>query len=88
MPTPTKVPATSGAIRRHLVNFRARYAVNDAVEIFARVENLFDEEYETFGLLGENPSELGVPIIVDLELPLFLGVAPPRAGFVGFRYRF
>lgn len=71
-----------------VANFRVRYAVNDDVEIFAKVDNLFDEEFETFGLLGENPGELGVPIIEDMEVPIFLGVAPPRAGFIGFRYRF
>ncbi len=71
-----------------MVNFRARYRFNDNLEVFAVVNNLFNEEFETFGLLGEEPGEVEVPIIEDLEVPIFLGAAPPRAGFLGVRYRF
>ncbi len=71
-----------------LVNFRARYRCNENFEVFAVVNNLFNEEFETFGLLGEEPSEVEVPIIEDLEIPVFLGAAPPRAGFLGVRYSF
>ena len=71
-----------------VVNLRGRYQVNDNFEIFATVQNLFDEEYETFGLLGEEPGEVEVPIIEDFEMPVFLSSAPPRAGFIGIRYRF
>jgi outer membrane receptor protein involved in Fe transport len=67
---------------------RARYAVNEKFEIFAKVENLFDREFETFGLLGEEPGEVEVPIIEDMTIPIFLGAAPPRAGFIGIRYSF
>ena len=49
---------------------------------------MFDEKFETFGLLGEEPGEVEVPIIEDLEVPIFLGAAPPRAAFIGVRYRF
>lgn len=71
-----------------VVNLRARYRVADNFEIFARVDNLFDTDFETFGLLGEEPGELEVPIIEDLTIPRFLGAAPPRAGFLGIRYSF
>ena len=71
-----------------LVNLRARYQFSGQFEIFATVNNLFDKEFETFGLLGEEPGELEVPIIEDLTVPLFLGPAPPRAAFVGLRYTF
>ena len=71
-----------------VVNLRARYRVNEDLEIFANVLNLFDDEYETFGLLGEEPNEVEVPIIEDLEIPVFLGAAPPRAAFLGVRYSF
>ncbi|HBW85094.1 MAG TPA: TonB-dependent receptor [Gammaproteobacteria bacterium] len=71
-----------------LANLRARYQFSDRFQIFANVNNLFDEEFETFGLLGEEPGELEVPIIEDLTVPLFLGPAPPRAVFVGLRYAF
>ena len=71
-----------------LINLRARYQFSNRFQVFATVNNLFGEEFETFGLLGEEPGELEVPIIEDLTIPLFLGPAPPRAGFVGLRYAF
>jgi len=71
-----------------LVNLRASYQFSEQFEVFTTVNNLFDEQFETFGLLGEEPGELEVPIIEDLTVPLFLGPAPPRATFVGLRYTF
>lgn len=71
-----------------LVNLRARYQFNDSFEVFAMVNNVFDKEFETFGLLGEEPGEVEVPIIEDLTVPVFLGAAPPRAGFLGLRLSF
>jgi iron complex outermembrane receptor protein len=71
-----------------VVNLRAQYQLTEDFELFARIDNVFDEEFETFGLLGENPSELEVPIIENLTIPRFLGAAAPRAGFVGARYSF
>ncbi len=71
-----------------LVNFRASYQFSEKFEVFATVNNLCNEQFETFGLLGEEPGELEVPIIEDLTVPLFLGPAPPRATFVGLRYTF
>lgn len=38
-----------------LVDFRASYAVNDSLEVYGRIENAFDEDYETarnYGVLG------------------------------------
>jgi outer membrane receptor protein involved in Fe transport len=67
---------------------RASYVLRDNLEAFLRVDNLFDNEFETFGLLGEEPGELEVPIIEDLTIPRFLGAAAPRSAFIGFRYKF
>lgn len=71
-----------------VVNLRARYVYSEQLEIFAKVDNLLDREFETFGLLGENPGEADLPVIEDFSVPLFLGAAPPRAGFIGIRYTF
>ena len=71
-----------------VANLRLRYEINEKLEILATVQNLFDKEFETFGLLGEEPNELEVPIIEDLEMPIFLGAAPPQAGFIGINYNF
>ena len=68
-----------------LLNLRASYSVNSQLLIFARVSNLFDEDYENFGLLGEEPGEV-LPDLTD-NRPLFLGAGAPRGGWIGFRYR-
>lgn len=70
------------------VGMRARYSINEKMEVFAKVDNLLDREYESFGLLGEEPGELGVPIIEDFANPVFLGAGAPRAAFLGIRYNF
>lgn len=70
------------------VSIRARYNISEKLEVFAKVDNLFDREYESFGLLGEEPGELEVPIIEDLTNPVFLGAGAPRAAFLGLRYKF
>jgi outer membrane receptor protein involved in Fe transport len=68
-----------------LLNLRASYSVNSQLSIFARVNNLFDEDYENFGLLGEAPGEV-LPDLTDSR-PIFLGAGAPRGGWIGFRYR-
>ena len=69
-----------------LVNFNATYAFAERFTVFARVTNVFDKDYENFGLLGEDPDE----ILPDLEddRPLFLGVGAPRAAWIGLRLRY
>jgi outer membrane receptor protein involved in Fe transport len=68
-----------------LVNLRGEWRVTDHVLLFARVSNLFDADYETFGLLGEDPSEVEVPLFEDFSDPRFFGPGAPRAGFVGLK---
>ena len=63
-----------------IFNLRAEFRFNDAFTIFARVENLFDEDYETFGLLGE-PEE----VFPEMTDPRFLGAGPPLGIWVGAR---
>jgi outer membrane receptor protein involved in Fe transport len=69
-----------------LVNLRASYAIGNNFSVFGRVSNVFDKEYENFGLLGEDPSEI-LPDLNDTT-PLFVGAGAPRAAWVGVRYRF
>jgi len=71
-----------------VLNLRTRYQLSDKLEIVAKIDNLLDREYESFGLLGEDPSELDLPIFEDMSDPRFLGAGAPRAAFVGIRYRF
>jgi iron complex outermembrane recepter protein len=67
------------------VNIRARYEVNNTFQVFARVNNLFDQEYESFGLLGE-PDE--VPGFGGFTNNKFVGVGSPLSGFVGMTVTF
>ncbi|NKB37825.1 MAG: TonB-dependent receptor plug domain-containing protein [Gammaproteobacteria bacterium] len=68
-----------------IVNIRGRYRMNEMIEFFARVDNLFDTDYENFGLLGEEPSEVDVPLFENFSNPRFLGPGAPLAGFVGVK---
>jgi iron complex outermembrane receptor protein len=67
-----------------VVNLAARYAVTPRVEVFADVINLFNAEYETFGLLGEADDVLGD----DYDDPRFVSPGAPRAAWVGVRLKF
>ncbi len=64
-----------------VVNLHGRYKLNNNLQLFARVDNLFDEEYETFGLFGEPDEAPGL----DLEDPRFVGAGAPRGGWIGLK---
>jgi outer membrane receptor protein involved in Fe transport len=73
-----------------VVNVDARYRVTDKLQVFGRVTNLFDTEYETFGVLGENffngPNFTYDRTLADSEQ--FRTPGAPRGIFVGVRYDF
>jgi outer membrane receptor protein involved in Fe transport len=75
------LPALDGVA---LVNISASYAIARNVALTARITNLFDSEYSTFGLLGEADEVLGD----DYEDPRFLSPGAPRAAWVGLRFSF
>jgi len=62
------------------VNLRGGYRW-DHVELYARIDNILDEDYENFGLLGEDPTEV-LPGLAD-DRPIFVGVGAPRAAWLG-----
>jgi iron complex outermembrane recepter protein len=63
-----------------ILNLRATYRLSDRIGMFARIENALDEDYETFGLLGE-PDEV-FPGFTD---PRFYGAGPPFGIWVGLK---
>jgi len=65
-----------------IVNLRAEWQLNDNVVLFARIENVFDQGYETFGVLGD-PRE----VFEDFSDPRFLGSGPPLGAWVGARLK-
>lgn len=71
-----------------VVNLQTSYALADWIEVFGRIDNVFDTEYETFGVLGETGDE--VPIFElpgGITDPRFLSPGHPFAAFVGVRVR-
>jgi iron complex outermembrane recepter protein len=63
-------------------NVHAQYRLSDHAVVLARIENLFDKKYETFGILGE-PQEV-FPAFSD---PRFYGAGPPFGAWVGVKFR-
>lgn len=52
------------------------------LDLYARVENVFDASYETFGVIASNPRGPGEPLIEPFYTPGF-----PRRVFAGARWR-
>jgi outer membrane receptor protein involved in Fe transport len=63
-----------------VVNLHGSLRLNDHVDLFGRVENLFNNNYESFGLLGD-PQEV-FPTFTD---PRFYGAGPPLGAWLGVR---
>jgi outer membrane receptor protein involved in Fe transport len=63
-------------------NLHGRYNVTKNVELFARADNLFDREYETFGLYGEPDEAPGFGGFSDTR---FYGAGAPRGGWLGVK---
>ena len=65
-----------------ILNLRGAWHVSDNLMLFARVENVFDKDYETFGVLGQ-PGE----VFAEFTDARFLGAGPPRGAWVGARLK-
>ena len=64
-----------------VLNMRAEYRFNERASVFASIDNLLDEEYETFGLFGDADDVLGD----EFDEPFFVGPGAPRAAWIGVR---
>jgi outer membrane receptor protein involved in Fe transport len=71
-----------------LVNLDGRYSASKQLEVFARIQNLFDKEYETLGVLGENFFVGGTFDASNVQAEQFRSVGAPRAAWVGLQYKF
>ncbi|MBE9539307.1 MAG: TonB-dependent receptor [Proteobacteria bacterium] len=65
-----------------LVNAHASYSLGDHLEVFARVDNIFDREYESFGLYGQPDEAPGFDNFSDTR---FMGAGAPRGAWVGIK---
>ena len=73
-----------------LVNLDGRYQLNKQLMFFGRITNLFDKEYETLGVLGENffngPGRtFDAGNVTDEQ---FRSVGAPRGIWIGVKYDF
>jgi len=78
----------------HVVSLRTSYHLNKQVELFANVQNLFDERYSAFGLYSD-PTGVGAPGVPPDGVSNGPGVdnrfqspGMPRAYFGGVKIRF
>ena len=78
----------------HVVSLRTSYRLTQQVELFANVQNLFDERYSTFGLFSD-PTGVGAPGVPPDVVANGPGVdnrfqspGMPRAYFGGVKIRF
>jgi outer membrane receptor protein involved in Fe transport len=66
-----------------VVSLRAELRLGPRTSVFASIDNLLDEEYETFGLFGEADDALGD----EFDEPYFVGPGAPRAAWIGIRIK-
>jgi outer membrane receptor protein involved in Fe transport len=71
-----------------IVNLDGRYKASKQLELFARIHNLFDKEYETLGVLGENFFVGGTFDASNVQAEQFRSVGAPRAAWIGLKYQF
>jgi outer membrane receptor protein involved in Fe transport len=75
-----------------LVNLTGQYKLTDRLEIFAKVDNLLDRLYSTFGTLGANafhlPGNAFDPNPANWPAAQFRSVGPGRGAWVGLSYSF
>ena len=63
-----------------VVNLDTHYSINNNWKLFGKVNNVFDHDYATFGILGNN--------IFTGQDEQFRSPAAPRAAWVGVSYEF
>ncbi len=69
-----------------IANLRSAYRAGEHIEIFGRIDNLFDRRYATFGALAE--LEVFLSEVPNASDPRFVSPGTPRSGFAGLRVRF
>jgi len=75
-----------------VVHLDTHYAINDNWKLFAKVNNVFDNDYATFGVLGSNAFAGGsfdaTAAATSWTDEQFRSPAAPRAAWVGVTYEF
>jgi len=71
----------------YTANLHSSYRITDDVELFALLQNAFDNKYATFGIFGD-VTKTPLPGVANPSDPRFVSVAPPLAAFGGLRIKF
>ena len=69
-----------------VASLRSSYRFTRNLEVFARVDNIFNVEYATFGALAE--MEITLKEVPQASIPQFISPGTPVSGFAGLRVRF
>lgn len=67
-----------------VLNLRGDYSLNENLTLFVNIDNVLDQDYETFGLFGEPDEVLGD----SFEDSRFFSPAAPRAAWIGLQAEF
>ncbi|HEX6993946.1 MAG TPA: TonB-dependent receptor [Gammaproteobacteria bacterium] len=67
-----------------IASLRGEYALGDTTRIFGSIDNVFDTDYETFGVFGDPEEVLGD----EFDDPRFFSPGAPRAAWIGIRVAF
>jgi outer membrane receptor protein involved in Fe transport len=75
-----------------VVNFDARYRLARNLDLLGTINNVFNRQYQTFGLLGQNvftaPGNAFDSTAASFRPEQFRAAAAPRAAWIGIAYRF
>jgi outer membrane receptor protein involved in Fe transport len=70
-----------------LLNLHANYEVTKGLDYFARLNNVFDRRYETYGLIANSMFNAS-GVAYDVGASRFVAPGAPRSILVGLHYRF
>jgi outer membrane receptor protein involved in Fe transport len=71
-----------------LLNMHANYSVTKGLDYFARLNNVFDRRYETYGLMSDSLFNSAGVASSTVGASRFVAPGAPRAILVGLHYRF
>jgi outer membrane receptor protein involved in Fe transport len=71
-----------------LLNLKASYKAQKGLTLFAKINNVLDTRYETYGMIGENNFAVDGGETTAQTLSKFVAPGAPRSYLVGLRYQF
>jgi outer membrane receptor protein involved in Fe transport len=71
-----------------LLNLHANFEAQKGLDYFARIHNVFDRRFETYGLMAESMFTAQGQVASGSTVSRFVAPGAPRSFLVGVRYRF